>query len=97
MKEGEFWKTEEYFEKAVWRNYVKQHADLFEGGNVEGSSIDREACCERGIAVQEGMNVEVGQTVSWAVDVVIGLVEDRIRDSRWDRAHALMCSGIRFR
>ena len=58
----------------VWRNYVEQHADLFEDGNVEGK-VDREACGERGIALQEGMNVEVGQTLSWAVDIVIGLLK----------------------
>ena len=73
-KEGEFWKTEDYFEKMVWRNYVEQHADLFEDGNVEGS-IDRKACSERGIALQETMNVEVGQTLSWAVDIVISLLK----------------------
>ncbi len=28
-KEGEFWKTEDYFEKMVWRNYVEQHGDFF--------------------------------------------------------------------
>ena len=73
-KEGEFWKTEDYFEKMVWRNYVEQHADLFEDGNVEGS-IHRKVCSERGIALQEAMNVEVGQTLSWAVDIVIGLLK----------------------
>ena len=73
-KEGEFWKTEDYFENMVWRNYVEQHADLFEDGNVEGS-IDRKMCSERGIALQEAMNVEVGQTLSCAVDIVIGLLK----------------------
>ena len=73
-KEGEFWKTEDYFEKMVWRNYVEQHADLFEDGNLEGS-IDRKVWSERGIALQETMNVEVGQTLSWAVDIVISLLK----------------------
>ena len=73
-KEGEFWKTEDYFEKMVWRNYVEQHADLFEDGNVEGS-IDKKVCRERGIVLQEAMNVEVGQTLSWAVDNVIRLLK----------------------
>lgn len=75
-KEGEFWKTEDYFEKMVWRNYVEQHADLFENGEVEGS-VDREVCRERGIVMQEGMNVEIGQTLSWAVDFLIGLLKGR--------------------
>ena len=73
-KEGEFWKTEDYFETMVWRNYVEQHADLFEDGNVEGS-IDRKVCSERGIALQEAMNAEMGQTLSWAVDIMIGLLK----------------------
>ena len=73
-KEGEFWKTEDYFEKMVWRNYVEQHADLFEDGNVEGS-INRKVCSERGIALQEAMNVEMGETLSWAVDIVNGLLK----------------------
>ena len=73
-KEGEFWKTEDYFEKMVWRNYVEQHADLFEDGNVEGN-IDRKACSERRSALQETMNVEVGQTLSWAVDIMISLLK----------------------
>lgn len=62
-KEGEFWKTEDYFEKMVWRNYVEQHADFFEDGDVEGS-IDRKLCSERGIVMHEGMNVEAEQTLS---------------------------------
>lgn len=69
-KEGAFWKTEDYFEKMVWRNCVEQHAALLEDRNVEGN-IDRKACSERGIALQEPMNVETGQTLSWAVDNVI--------------------------
>ncbi len=76
-KEGEFWKTEDYFEKMVWPNYVEQYADLFEEGNVEGS-IDRKACSERGIVMQETMNVEVSQTLSWAVDIVISLLKRHI-------------------
>ena len=73
-KEGEFWKTDHYFEKMVRRNYVEQHADLLEGGNVEGS-VDMGVCGERGIAMQEAMNVEVGQMLDWAVDVMIGLLK----------------------
>lgn len=76
-KKDEFWKTEDYFEKMVWRNHVEQHADLFENGNVEGE-IDKKVCSERGIAVQEAMNVEMGQTLNWAVDVVISLLKERL-------------------
>ena len=51
---------------------MEQYADLVEDGSVEGS-IDRKMCSERGIALQETMNAEMGQTLSWAVDIVIGL------------------------
>ena len=78
-KEGEFWKTEDYFEKIVWRNYVEQHADLFEDGNVEGS-IDRKVSSDRGIAVQDGMNVEVEQCLSWAVDNVTSILKGYISE-----------------
>lgn len=76
-KEGEFWKTEDYFEKMVWRNYVEQHADLFGNGNVEGS-IDREVCSSRGIAVQDGTNVELELCLGWAVDTVIDILKTHI-------------------
>lgn len=72
-QDGEFWKTEDYFEKIVCRNYVEQHAHLFEDGNVEGS-IDKKVCREKAIVVQEPMNMETVQTVGWAVDVVISLL-----------------------
>lgn len=73
-QEGDFWKTEDYFEKMVWRNYVEQHADLFEDGNVEGR-VNKEMCRSRGIAVQDGINVEVEPCLSWAVDTVIGILK----------------------
>lgn len=73
-QDGEFWKTEDYFEKIVWRNYVEQHAYLFENGNAEGR-INKKVCREKGIVLQEAMNMEIVQTLGWAVDVVISLLE----------------------
>lgn len=74
-KEGEFWKTEEYFEEVVWRNYVEMHGELFRGGDVEGKA-DGEVCGERGIAMQEEINGDMSRTLKWAVDVVVdGLLE----------------------
>lgn len=84
-QEGEFWKTEDYFEKVVWRNYVEQHGDLFEDGNVEGV-INKKVCSERGIVLQETMNTEMLQTLSWAVDIVIGFLKaDKRQPSRVGR------------
>lgn len=76
-KEGEFWKTDDYFETMVWRNYVEQHAHLFEDGDVEGS-IDGEVCRSRGIAVQDGTNVELELCLSWAVDTVIDMLKTHV-------------------
>ena len=74
-KEGEFWKTEDYFEKMVWRNYVEQHADLFETGNVEGV-IDSNVCTEREIVVQDGVNVDPEMTLDWAAGRLISSLEE---------------------
>lgn len=43
--------------------YVKQHADLFQDGNFKGE-IGKKVCNEGGIAVQEAVNVEMGQTLN---------------------------------
>lgn len=69
-KEGEFWKTEDYFEKMVWRNYVEQHGEFFEEGDVEGKA-DEERCERLGIAVQGGMDVEVQESLRWAVGAIL--------------------------
>ncbi|KAI9696303.1 MAG: ribosylnicotinamide kinase [Bogoriella megaspora] len=76
-KEGEFWKTEDYFEQMVWRNYVEQHADLFEDGDVE-NKVNTAVSDERGIAVQEEIDVEPRETLRWAVDVVISSLRSRL-------------------
>ena len=39
-KPDEFWKTEDYFEKMAWRNYVSQHSGFFENGDVERKPND---------------------------------------------------------
>ena len=76
-KEGEFWKTEDYFETMVWRNYVEQHKDLFEGGDVEGK-VNEEICREREIVMQEDMNVQVEDTLVWAVDALIRMLREKM-------------------
>jgi hypothetical protein len=37
---GQMWKTEGYFEEVVWKNYVRENAWLFDGGetNIEGKT-----------------------------------------------------------
>lgn len=70
LRRGEFWKTEGYFERIVWRNYVEQHGQFTEGGNVEGV-VDSERCKQLGIVVQEGMDIEVQETSRWAVGALL--------------------------
>ncbi len=69
-KEGEFWKTEDYFEKMVWRNYAEQHGGFFEEGDVEGK-VDEGRCEQLGIAVQGGMDVAVQESLRWAVGAIL--------------------------
>ena len=69
-KPEEFWKTEDYFEKMVWRNYVAEHASFFEDQDVEGIA-DGKICATAGIEVQPELNIDVGTTLSWATDVIL--------------------------
>lgn len=76
---------------------MEQDADLFEDGNVEGSS-DKKVCCERGIVLQEATNVEVVQTLSWAVDTVIAILKaDSGRPSRFGHAFIKLHVAPTFR
>lgn len=69
-KEGEFWKTEDYFEEMVWRNYVEQHSEFFEGGDVQGK-VDEVRCKDLEVVVQDGIDVDVETTLRWAVDAIL--------------------------
>ena len=69
-KPGEFWKTEDYFEKMVWRSYSEQHSFLFEDGDVEGE-VDKKACKEAGIAVKPGLDIPVDESLVWATHQII--------------------------
>jgi len=65
-KPGEFWKTEDYFEKMVWPNYVKAHAPFFENGDVEGTP-NREERKKAGINVQKDLDSVWMENLVWAV------------------------------
>jgi len=75
-EEGESWKTEDYFEKMVWRNYVEQHKDSFVGGDVE-EKVSEKKCIELGIVMQDGMDVGVETTLGWAVDAILVALMER--------------------
>ncbi|MCJ1465914.1 ribosylnicotinamide kinase [Pseudocyphellaria aurata] len=70
-KPGEFWKTEDYFDKTVWRNYVEQHQKFFECGDVEGR-VDQDAVRQAGVSVLDGLNVDLWPSLEWAVEEVLG-------------------------
>ncbi|KAJ5923269.1 nicotinamide riboside kinase 1 [Penicillium verhagenii] len=74
----EFWKTEDYFEKMVWRNYVEQHAQFFRGGDVEGI-VDTQKCQTLGIEILPGLDRPLEDSLPWALDQVIeGLKQRRL-------------------
>ncbi|KAI9789932.1 MAG: ribosylnicotinamide kinase [Peltula sp. TS41687] len=76
-KPDEFWKTEDYFEKMVWRNYVSQHSDPFENGEVEGKP-NKQRCAQAGIVVQEGLDASVEEALSWATNAIFKALLERV-------------------
>ena len=69
-KPGEFWKTEDYFEKMVWRCYREQHGSLFQDGNVE-FDIDEKACLDAAILAKPGLDRPLEEFLTWMVDQIV--------------------------
>lgn len=69
-KPDEFWKTENYFEKMVWRSYVEQHIFMFKRGDVE-ADVDEVACERAGIKVQPGLNCPIEESLVWILPNII--------------------------
>lgn len=81
--EGQYWKTEGYFENVVWPNYEKSHGWLFNIGK-EGASSGPSCAAEYGsdkssaqfywkkddVHIRE-TDAGVEETLSWAVDVIL--------------------------
>jgi len=60
-----------YVEKIVWPNYVRYHAFLFKGGDVEGE-VDADVARERGIGYMKGgADEDMGKVLEWAVEVLM--------------------------
>ncbi|KAI9696926.1 MAG: ribosylnicotinamide kinase [Bogoriella megaspora] len=60
-----------YVDDVVWPNYVKEHAFLFENGNVEGD-YDSEVCANLGInSMPRECEGNVAQLVKWAVGEIV--------------------------
>ena len=58
---GDFWQTEEYFDKVVSQHYFKEHESLFEHGDVEARPL-RSACEKLEIAMQLILDGSVEET-----------------------------------
>jgi nicotinamide/nicotinate riboside kinase len=69
-KPDEFWKTEDYFEKMVWRCYVEQHAFMFERGDMEGK-VDEVVCEWADIKMLPGLNRPIEQSLVWILQHII--------------------------
>lgn len=69
-KPDEVWKTEDYFEKMVWRCYVEQHDFMFERGDVEGK-VDEGWCKRSGIKVLPGLNRPIEKCLVWILQNII--------------------------
>lgn len=72
-----FWKDPPgYVDKIVWPNYVAAHGWLFEDGNVEGR-LKEDVLRDAGIHAQigQGLDVDFGITLEWAVETVMAGLE----------------------
>ncbi|TQW00008.1 hypothetical protein V2A60_005421 [Cordyceps javanica] len=68
-----FWKDPPgYVDDIVWPNYVKEHAWLFEDGDVEGR-YRQEVLKEEGILVPDGgaMDANMSDTLRWMVEAIL--------------------------
>ncbi|KAH7319661.1 nicotinamide riboside kinase 1 [Stachybotrys elegans] len=65
-----------YVDDIVWPNYVQEHAFMFEDGNVDGE-YRHDVLEKEGIKVQKGVgvDVEMEQTLDWAVDTILDELE----------------------
>ncbi|KAK0705211.1 nicotinamide riboside kinase 1 [Lasiosphaeris hirsuta] len=73
-----FWKDPPgYVDAIVWPNYAAAHAWLFEDGDAEAGRVDVGALEREGIRAQvgKGLDVDFGETLEWAVGVVMEELE----------------------
>ena len=71
----DFWRTDAYFDDAVWPKYVKESSFLFEKSDVEG--MPNKAICElMGVRVQPSIDSSIPDTLRWAVDTICNVTEE---------------------
>lgn len=62
----------------MWPNYVREHAFLFEGGDVEGR-VNEEVAREKRIEYMKGVDAgdeDMGKVLEWAVQVLMKKVPE---------------------
>ena len=89
--EYNFWRTQHYFEKIVWPNYVHEHRPLFENGNVEGRPLF-DLCDKLDIIMQPQLDMTAEHMLRWAASSIPSTlsgrkerVSEHIRDLEQDR------------
>lgn len=71
--EEEFWKTDAYFDRISWPNYVEEHSPLFERADVEGTLIEK-LCKHLDIDVQPDLETNAEETLRWAANRIANAV-----------------------
>ncbi|KAH7015533.1 P-loop containing nucleoside triphosphate hydrolase protein [Ilyonectria destructans] len=68
-----------YVDKIVWPNYVKEHAWMFEGGDVEGK-FNEDVLDKEGIKVQKEADIDgdISKTLEWTVDTILEELKHRV-------------------
>ncbi|RVX75778.1 hypothetical protein B0A52_00134 [Exophiala mesophila] len=77
-----------YCQDLVWPNYVRDHAWMYVGGDVNGGEgvFDQKVLAQEGITVCPGAGAwPMSQVLDWAVEKVWAEVERRIKEERGSR------------
>lgn len=64
-----FWKTNAYFDRAVWPNYIEEHSVLFHSSDVEGAPR-RKLCKQLGIQMQPRLEMSIEEVFRWAISSI---------------------------
>ncbi|KAM7208577.1 nicotinamide riboside kinase [Naviculisporaceae sp. PSN 640] len=66
-----------YVEKIVWPNYAAAHRWLFEEGDAEKGVLNKQAMEKYGVLAQvdKGLDVPFGETLDWAVEMIMRELE----------------------
>ncbi len=67
-----FWRDPDgYVDEVVWPSYVREHAWIFEGGDVDAGAVREEVRERCGVEVAPGLGESgVGELLAWAVGVL---------------------------